>query len=107
MLETRYENAYAVARATMQTAKLVRLIGIGVAGLSLVIGIVCFCGEWLGSTVTAFACLGLGVMFVLFGLAVYGILAAQAEMMAAVLDTAINTSPVIDPEEKRRMLQAF
>ena len=101
-LAGRYRDAYAVSSSIIGYGSTLKALAVAVALLSIVVGI--------GLAVAADAALfGLSGAFVgvLLALPIYqlGILIlTQGQMLFAVLDTAVNTSPLMNEDDKRLAL---
>lgn len=91
----RYAEAYALAKTTTYAGNSIRYIGLAVAGVIALMGVMLI--DTLGGSVALLALLGaiqVGLGFYLMGL----MLSAQGEVLRATLDTAVNTSPLLSKE---------
>ena len=102
--ENRYAHAYKIARAAIRMAKILRLCGLCIAGVFIAYGLY---NTEQGYWTLAGGGLTTGVVVMVSTLAFYTLLVGQAQLMISGIDTAINTSPLIDLETKARMLEAI
>jgi len=96
----RYREAYNVANSTVQVGGMLKKAAVWVGGVLGIIGLLmCFSSPFVG---IPFLLVGLMFGFLLF---VSGIItAAQGQIMLAMLDTAVNTSPNADAPEKAAIM---
>ena len=97
----RYKDAYSVARSIVSWGDSVKVMGVVVAIVIALLGFV------VGSTfgpilMVVFLVLGaaVGAAFYFFGV----MIAAQGQVLQAILDTAVNTSPLLSVEQKRGVI---
>lgn len=97
----RYQDAYRVAAAIITTGSIIKVIG---AVLGLGLGFVAFAqvekGFKLG-TILWFA----GAVITWLGFYLWGVMvSAQGQLIRATLDSAVNTSPFLEREDKARAM---
>ncbi len=101
-METRYTDAYRIADAIIITGRIVKVIGGVLAAAPVVVG------TWLWSSGRSdLASIGVSLLGVIFGFFVWiaGIfVTAQGQLLRALLDTAVNTSPLIGNTEKAEIM---
>lgn len=100
-LQNRYTDAYVVARTVNGTGQTVKFVGLVVAVLVTLSGLVA--ASNLGASV-GFAGLLLGVLVALPFYALGVLVSAQGQILKATLDTAVNTSPLLSHDEIRQIL---
>ncbi len=94
----RYRDAYNVANSTVQVGGMLKKAAVWVAGFFVIVGLL----MWSSFAGIPFLLMGLLFGFLLF---VSGIItAAQGQIMLAMLDTAVNTSPNTDAPEKATIM---
>lgn len=106
-LTKRYKDAYLVARATNGFGGMIKAIGIVIAILLVIGGFILLLlnegrlgvGMALGLAAIIFGIIA-GIWFYIVGVLV----SAQGQILKASLDTAVNTSPVLAPEHKARIM---
>lgn len=105
-IERRYSSAYAVSRAVLAFGTVVKIAAGVTAGVAILLGLAAGAVSG-GDSLTVVA----GLAFAAFGVAagvttfILGILvSAQAQILRATLDTAVNSSPLLDPDEVRRIM---
>jgi ribosomal protein L40E len=101
-LSSRYGNAYFVANSIISTGKMIKELGILLAiliGMASVIG-------WVKTQTTVIVILGVAAAFSLglFLIAIGTIFVAQGQTLLALLDSAVNTSPLIDNQQKAKII---
>src|SRR5439155_25055367 len=102
-VQTRYRDAYSVAQVTIAWGTLLKILGI-IAGVATVfLGFVAATNFGMGAIIASFvvAASVAGIMYAL-GVTV----AAQGQIIRAILDTAVNTSPLLSTEQKREVIVA-
>jgi hypothetical protein len=97
--ETRYQNGYAVAHGLIATAKGVRVVGIVLGGIIIVYAL---STQQFGEAVIGF----LGVIVAAVSWVIALVLGAIGQLILAVLDTAVNTSPMLGLVQKEIVLLA-
>ena len=103
--ESRYDDAYRVARMTIRTARIVRVLGLLFSAFLVIVGLIVTVAFHGASIFAIFISLVSAGLFALVTIAVSTIMAAQAQMMAAVVDTAINSSPLLSTGQKESAIQ--
>jgi hypothetical protein len=101
LLQRRYRDAYSVAEATVGWGTLLKVLGL-IAGLVIaVLGLVAAPNLGIGGVAASIviAVAIAGTMYAL-GIAV----AAQGQIIRAILDTAVNTSPLLTDEQKQAVI---
>jgi hypothetical protein len=102
-LTSRYGEAYVIARSTVSLGGIVKRVGLYGGVLLVVLGLVASLsggGYFMGLVGMFF-----GALCVVGGFVAGVIIAAQGQIMLAVLDTAVNTSPLATNEEKTLALK--
>jgi hypothetical protein len=96
----RYRDAYGIANSTVQIGGMLKKAAVWVGGILGVIGLLaCFNSPFAGIPIVL---MGLLFAFLIF---VSGVItAAQGQIMLAMLDTAVNTSPNADASEKATIM---
>lgn len=101
MASNRYTDAYAVANAIISTGKIVKVIGIVLAMAGAVVAVVGFSRD--AAPVWVFPLLLGGVAGL--GVWIAGVfITAQGQLLRALLDTAVNTSPLFSNSDKERIM---
>jgi len=100
-LETRYADAYLIARTVNGTGQTVKFVGFVAAAL-VMLGGIALAGKIGTSAAFAGLCLAILVALSFYGLGV--LISAQGQILMATLDSAVNTSPLLSQEEIRKML---
>jgi hypothetical protein len=101
----RYRNAYAIANGNIAIGNALKVIGI-VLAIVIILAAVSKSSNSFGSSAWIMGGL-VGGVFV--GISAYSIgiwITSQGQMMKATIDTAINTSPLIDNEQKKQIIQS-
>src|SRR2546422_11685371 len=103
-VHNRYRDAYTVAASIAGLGSLVKTLGI-VAGVVVALLGLASAGSFGAGAFVVFLILAVGVggMFFMFGVMV----AAQGQVLLAVLDTAVNTSPLLSVEQKGEVIVAL
>jgi hypothetical protein len=96
-LEKRYRDAYVVAKGIIFIGNAVKIGGACVGGLIILFGLAAP-GFMTG---VMFA---MGVLVGVSGFAAGILISAQGQIMQSVIDTAVNTSPQITPEQKTQVM---
>lgn len=101
MLATRYNDAYFVAKAIVGLGKAVQIVGYILAGITVLISFGLADYEealvlvgFAGAGVVAFTAFVMGVL-----------ISAQGQMLRAAVDTAVNSSPLLTPEEVSQVIR--
>lgn len=104
LVKGRYRDAYSVGDSIVGWGNLVKTLGI-VAGV--IIALLGFAGAGtlgVGAVIVSLIlAMAIGGAFYMFGIMV----AAQGQMVLAVLDTAVNTSPLLSLEEKGEVITSL
>jgi len=100
-IESRYADAYLLAKTTNGIGQTVKFVGLLVAALTALSGFVV-----ASKAGGAFALVGvfLGALVALPFFALGVIIAAQGQLLSATLDTAVNTSPLLSQEQRQQLL---
>jgi hypothetical protein len=97
----RYKDAYLVANSVVGFGSTIKAVGVVLALLIAIVGFVA--AESLG-TAAGVACglvgLVMGAVIYIFGV----LIAAQGQLHYAILDVAVNTSPVLPDEAKTNLI---
>jgi hypothetical protein len=97
----RYRDAYSVAESTVHWGNALKILGIVGAVVIGLIGVVAAEYVGVGAVIASLvAAVGIGGMLYALGVTV----AAQGQIIRAVLDTAVNTSPLLSVEQKREVI---
>lgn len=97
----RYRDAYVVADAVVGIGGAIKIVGVVVAAA---ISILAFLASGTVGPVVAVVCAGFGLIGGAV-ICVFGVLiAAQGQMQYAILDVAVNTSPIIPAESKAGLI---
>ena len=103
-LDQRYSDAYKAARKLIVLAKVLRAICFVLGAAFFISGLFeTSQGYW------TFALIGVtsGLFVMLLAMGIYTLLVARVQVMIAIVDTAINTSPLITAEDKSLMIEAL
>ena len=97
----RYTDAYVVANAIIATGKIVKVIGVVLAVAGALVAIVGYSSNpipfWIFPLLLGFV-VGLGLW-------IAGVfITAQGQLLRALLDTAVNTSPLFSNSDKERIM---
>jgi hypothetical protein len=107
-LVSRYGEAYVIARSTVSLGRIVKRVslygGLGLVGLGLVL-IARDAYSNYNLFMPGIITLLVGASCVVGGFVTGGIISAQGQIMLALLDTAVNTSPLATNEEKNVALK--
>ena len=102
-VQGRYRDAYSVAESIIGWGVLLKVLGIVGAIAIAVFGLVAGANFGMGAIVASFiVAASVGATLYALGVTV----AAQGQIIRAVLDTAVNTSPLLSTEEKRDVIVA-
>jgi len=101
IVRRRYRNAYLVARLGLGFGRVIKILGIITAMSLVVLGYGAF-GSFGLPVRVACVFVGVGWGAVIYFLGV--IIGAQAQMHYALLDIAVNTSPVLSAAEKAKVI---
>lgn len=110
-LAQRYADAYQLARGTIRMGRIIKKI-------SLLIGVFLFVVGALGATGVlpeqanpgyffGIIAMPVSILFILVGFTSGVIIASQGQMMQAILDSAVNTSPIASVDEKAQILSGL
>lgn len=104
-LRVRYQDAYAVARGLVKTGRIIEDAGLVIGGILLLVGLIFFFrDEGMTGALEGILLILIGAMTA-GGCFIAGILtAAVGQFMSAAIDTAVNTSENISPDEKSEIL---
>ena len=104
MVSGRYSDAYTVANAIISTGKIVKVIGVVLAVLGAVV-VVGYSREAAPFWAELWVFELLLCAVVGFGLWIAGVfITAQGQLLRALLDTAVNTSPLFSNSDKERIM---
>ncbi len=100
-LQRRYRDAYSVAEATIGWGTVLKILGV-LGGLAIaLLGLVAASHVGFAAALASFI-VAVSVAGTMYALGVT--VAAQGQIIRAILDTAVNTSPLLSNEEKREVL---
>jgi hypothetical protein len=97
----RYRDAYSVAEGIILLGTVIKVASLVLAAVFIIVAASESRTE--GSLVTGAAVAG-GLVFGLLGFATGVLVSAQGQIMLAMIDTAVNTSPLVDRSEKAKMI---
>ncbi len=102
-LEQRYHDGYLVAGTMVLIGTIVKLFSMAIGAVIVILAatIAKDAGDLVlgGAIVT-------GVVFALLGFAAGVLISAQGQIMQSMIDTAVNTSPLLSADQKARMIGA-
>jgi hypothetical protein len=96
-VSNRYSNAYLSARATVGFGRVIKGIGIGLAVLLLIVTLLTDVRIFVAALPLAAA---IGALFFFLGILV----ATQGEILKAILDSAVNSSPFLSNGQRARIM---
>ncbi len=101
IIRRRYRDAYLVAKVVVGFGKAIKIVGIITASTLILLGYIAFGNFGLPAQV-ACVVVGavLGAVIYFFGM----LIGAQGQMQYALLDVAVNTSPVLPVADKVRVI---
>lgn len=102
-LAGRYGEAYVIARSTINLAQIVKKVGM--YGGAAIVFLCLVLSQTGGGYFTALFGIFFGAFCIVWGFLASIIIAAQGQIMLAVLDTAVNTSTIATNEEKSLALR--
>lgn len=97
----RYDDAYLVARTVNGAGQIIKVVGFTVA---VVIAVGGFALASKVGSAFGFGAVLLGALVALPFYALGVLVSAQGQILKATLDTAVNSSPLLTPDEVRRIL---
>jgi hypothetical protein len=101
----RYLDAYRVARSIVALGKAIKVLGILGGVIILIAGFVLAANTGGDASTVAFlSCLFTAVCVGFFAFIAGVMVSAQGQQLLAVLDSAIHTSPFLDPDAKARAM---
>jgi choline-glycine betaine transporter len=105
-LLARYRDVYKVAASIVQLGQIIKLIAFLVVAVAIVAAIRIIAEQ---SGFETGLSLGLAIFGALAGAALFGLgvmMSACGQLLRALVDTSVNTSPLLIPEEKGAILSA-
>jgi hypothetical protein len=100
-LEQRYHDGYLVASSMVLIGSIVKFLSLAFGAIIILVSATNTQNEGnlvlVGGIIT-------GVAIALFGFVVGVLISAQGQIMQSMIDTAVNTSPLIDAAEKARLI---
>jgi hypothetical protein len=106
VLTSRYKDAYVVSSVTEGFGRLIKALGVLIAGVLVLVGFLLIGQGGLGEATFA-----LGVVILIFGIVtglsfyMWGVLvSANAQVLKASLDSAVNTSPFLSNEHRAEIM---
>jgi hypothetical protein len=100
---TRYTSAYRVAKAITGIGDAIRIVGYGVGALVFLLGLIGSSSSLLGGTSIVFGLVTGGL--IAGGAFILGtVVAAQGQILKATLDTAVNSCPFLQNEERAEIM---
>lgn len=96
-LAHRYRDAYSVARVIVGAGNGVKTVGVIVG---ILFALASFAAEGVFVFLGLMAALAAGILFYVAGV----VISAQGQLLQATLDTAVNSSPLLDNEQKAQIL---
>jgi hypothetical protein len=98
--------AYQGVRKTIATATTLRGVGLALGGLLALFGVVEIFDSGPSTTQALPAIIG-GAIVASGAVVVHAVLVALGQTALAAIDTAVNTSPLLEPAEKAAILKAI
>src|SRR5438874_1540453 len=102
----RYKDAYIVARVTNGFGRMIKAIGIIIAALLVLVGVMIFNDAHPGNPMA-----NIGIVAIVFGIFtgalfyIIGVLvSAQGQILKASLDSAVNNSPFLTNEHRAKIM---
>ncbi len=99
----RYQEAYTVAAAIIRVANLVRFVSIGVGALIIIVGFAQGSDAGFGPILIGGALVA-GLSLAAGGWISSMVIQAQGQIIHFMIDTAVNTSPLLDNSSKAQFL---
>jgi hypothetical protein len=100
-LEQRYHDGYLVANGIVLIGTIVKILSLFFGAIIIIV--TATNSQTIGNQVL-FVGIITGVAIALFGFVVGVLISAQGQIMQSMIDTAVNTSPLIDAAEKARLI---
>ncbi len=100
-LKDRYEDAYRVARGIILLGTIVKFCAMALGGMIIVAGIGLSSSE---SSLVSGGVVVFGIVVGLLGFVSGVLISAQGQIMLSMIDTSVNTSPLVDSSEKARII---
>jgi hypothetical protein len=101
LIQNRYSAAYRLARGLAFLGRVITWVGILLAIIIVVGGVIA--NRTVGSLALLISLVSAGLlMLITFGLG--GFVAAQSQVMLALIDTAVNTSPLLSKSDVSRII---
>jgi hypothetical protein len=97
-LSSRYKDAYGIAAGMVAMGNMIKRVSMLAGGMALIVGLMC--SGWFPLLIGAF----IGLIVLGAGFISGTLLAAQGQLMNALLDTAVNTSPLLQVPEKASIM---
>jgi hypothetical protein len=103
-LEQRYHDGYLVAGSMVLMGTIVKFLSLAIGAVIIIVVVAgAQNGNVLGNLEIAGG-IATGVVVALSGFAAGVLISAQGQIMQSMIDTAVNTSPLIDTGEKARII---
>jgi hypothetical protein len=104
-ISDRYTDAYVVANAIITTGTIVKVVGVVLAAVTVLVVLVLTSSVGAGNfTFWSIGGLLLGALVGLIFWIAGVFVTAQGQLLRALLDTAVNTSPLVSNTEKERIM---
>ncbi len=100
-LKERYEDAYRVARGIIFLGTVVKFCAAALGGIIVIAGIAASSSE---SSLVSGGVIVFGIVVGLLGFASGVLVSAQGQIMLSMIDTSVNTSPLVGELEKARII---
>ncbi|MGA3264063.1 MAG: carboxypeptidase-like regulatory domain-containing protein [Terracidiphilus sp.] len=100
-LKQRYQDGYLVASSIVLIGNIVKFLSLSIGAIVFIVAAANAQAEG-----TLVLCVGIiaGVVVALSGFAIGVLISAQGQIMQSMIDTAVNTSPLIDAAEKAHLI---
>jgi hypothetical protein len=103
-LEQRYHDGYLVASSMVLMGTIVKFLSLAIGAAIVILTIAEIQTSNAFGTVEVAGGIAVGVVVALSGFAAGVLISAQGQIMQSMIDTAVNTSPLIDTGEKARII---
>jgi hypothetical protein len=103
-LHRRYSDAYAIASGLVQLGRIVKYVSMSVGGLVAFMSLFMLLQQTFIFILFAAVGIIVGIMVGFFGFAAGVMISAQGQIMLAMIDTAVNTSPLVSATENAYLI---